>query len=156
VAWSTAITKPSIRMRLVIVALVMVVALRLCRHCGAGVACPSTRGGAMAQPVAAGGRRRRPLTLVALIAATAVYVLSLPFAVVAALMSPMAFDSGQSPAAWAYLGGALSYPIWVVAGLVSAWLFYRRRRERASMVALLLPLLGSPLVAVAAALLLGR
>ena len=109
----------------------------------------------MAQP-AAGGGRRRPWTLVVLVGATIVYIVSLPFAVVAALMSPMAFDSGQSPAAWAYLGGALSYPLLVVAALIAAWVLYRRRRHRACLVVLLVPLVGAPLLAGVAALTLGR
>lgn len=109
----------------------------------------------MAQPQATGGTRR-PWTLVVLVAATIVYVSSLPFAVVAALFSPMAFDSGASPAAWAYLGGALSYPLLVVAALITAWLLYRRRRHRACLVVLLVPLVGAPLLAVVAALALGR
>ena len=110
----------------------------------------------MAQPATTSDKRRRPLTLVVLVIATVVYLLTLPFAVVAALMSPMAFDSGQSPAAWAYLGGALSYPVLVVATLLAAWLLYRRRRYRACLSVLLVPLVGAPLVAGAAALVLGR
>lgn len=110
----------------------------------------------MAQPAATGGRGRRPLTLVVLVVATVLYLLSLPFAVVAALMSPMAFDSGQSPAAWAYLGGALSYPLLVVAALIASWLLYRRRRHRGCLVVLLAPLIVTPLVAGASALAFGR
>ena len=110
----------------------------------------------MAQPTSSGDKRRRPLTLVVLVVATAIYLLTLPFALAAALMSPMAFDSGESPAAWAYLGGALSYPVLVVATLIAAWLLYRRRRHRGCLVVLLVPLVGAPLVAGAAALAFGR
>jgi len=94
--------------------------------------------------------------LVALVVATCVYALRLPLAVLAALVSPMAFDSGDSPAAWVYLGLALSYPVLVIAALIAAWLLYRRRRYRASLVVLLLPLLGAPLLAAVAAVTLGR
>ncbi len=109
----------------------------------------------MAQP-AATGAKGRSRTLVALILATAVYGVSLPFAVVAALFSPMAFDSGESPAAWAYLGGALSYPLLVVTALIAAWLLYARRRHRPCLLVLLVPLLGTPLLAALAAFTLGR
>ena len=109
----------------------------------------------MAQP-AAGGGSRRPWTLVVLCAATVIYVITLPFALVSALVSPVVFDSGASPAAWAYVGGVLSYPVLVVVSLIAAWLLYRRRRHRACLVLLLVPLVGAPLLALLTALLWGR
>ena len=101
-------------------------------------------------------KRRRRWALAVLVPATLIYLLTLPLGVIAALMSPMAFDSGQSPAAWAYLAGALAYLLLVVVALVGAWLLFRRASYRAAMLVLLLPLLGTPLVAAAAALTLGR
>ena len=114
----------------------------------------------MAQPATTSAttsaRRRRPWTFVALLGATVVYVVSLPFAILAAMMSPMAFDSGESPAAWALLGAALGYPFLAVATVIVAWVFYARGRYRAALLVLLVPLLGTPLIATAAALTLGR
>src|SRR5689334_4442710 len=96
----------------------------------------------MVEPTEGEGRVRRPVALVVLVLASTIYGSSLPFAVVASLMSPVAFHGGQSPVAWAYLGGALSYPILVVTTLVAGWLLYRRQRYRAALVVLLVPLLG--------------
>jgi hypothetical protein len=101
-------------------------------------------------------KRRRRWALAVLVPATVIYLLSLPLGVAAALMAPMAFDSGQSPAAWAYLAGSLAYLFLVVTALISAWLLFRRARYRAAMLVLLLPPLGTPVVAGAAAVALGR
>jgi hypothetical protein len=109
----------------------------------------------MAQPAAAGGGRRRPWPLVVLFGATVIYGLTLPFAIVSAVVTPFALDS-DSPAVWAYLGGVLSYPVLVVVSLLAGWTLYRARRYRASLLVLLIPLLGSPLLAAFAALTLGR
>jgi hypothetical protein len=105
---------------------------------------------------AAGEAKRRRVAFVVLVLSTIVYAVSLPFAVVVALMSPIAFRAGASPASWAYLGGALGYLLLVVVTLVLAWVLYRRRRHRACLVVLLLPLVGAPILAVVAALALGR
>jgi hypothetical protein len=110
----------------------------------------------MVEPGQAADKRRRRVALVVLVVGTALYLVSLPFALVAAIMAPMAFDSGESPAAWAYLAGVLAYLFLVVVALLSGWLLFRRRRHRAAMAVLLLPPLGAPLVAATAALTLGR
>ncbi len=108
----------------------------------------------MAQPAAEGGTRR-PWTLVVLVVATAIYAVTLPFALVSALVSPVVFDS-DSPAVWAYVGGVLSYPVLVVVSLIAAWALYRASRHRACLVVLLIPLVGAPLLAAFAALTFGR
>lgn len=108
----------------------------------------------MAQPQAAGGTRR-PWTLVVLVVATAIYAVTLPFAIVSAVVTPWALDS-DSPVVWAYLGGALSYPVLVVVSLLGGWALYRAQRYRACLVVLLIPLIGSPLLAAFAALTFGR
>ena len=110
----------------------------------------------MPEPAARSDKGQRRLALVVLVVASVVYGITLPFAGLAALMSPMAFDSGASPASWAFLGGAVSYPLFVVGSVTAAWFLYRRRRHRASMIVLLAPVVGAPLCAGIAALVLGR
>jgi hypothetical protein len=110
----------------------------------------------MPEPATRSDKGQRRLALVALVVATVIYGISLPFAGLAAMMSPLAFGDGATPASWAFLGGAISYPLLVIGSLVSAWVLYRRRRHRASMIALLAPIVGAPLCAGVAALVLGR
>ena len=109
----------------------------------------------MVEPSGVDKRQRRVARLV-LIAGSLVYLLSLPPAVMAAFMSPMAFDSGESPGAWAFLAGCVAYPLLVVAALIAAWVLFARQRHRAAMFSLLLPVVGTPVAAGVAAVTLGR
>lgn len=106
----------------------------------------------MAEPAVGGDKQQRRLAMVVLVLATVIYAVTLPFAAMAALMMPMAFDSGESPVAWAYLGAAICYPLLVVVTLIACWVLFGRQRYRGAMIVLLLPLLGTPLAAGIAAL----
>jgi hypothetical protein len=84
-----------------------------------------------------GGARRA--TLVYLIVATIAEGLSLVPAGLGVLMSPMAFDSGVSRAAWSFVGIVLAYPVLVLIGLTGAWIAYTRHRHRGAVLFTLLP-----------------
>jgi hypothetical protein len=56
--------------------------------------------------------------------------LSLVIWLVMAGMSVMAFDSGVSAEAWAFVIVVWSYPILPVGFLIGAWIAYRRRRNK--------------------------
>ncbi|MFP5287984.1 MAG: hypothetical protein ACLGI9_19765 [Thermoanaerobaculia bacterium] len=100
-----------------------------------------------AQPVPAPARRSRGV-LIYLIVATILFGLSLLPAAMAAMMSPMAFDAGESPEAWALVLLTLSYPVLVLLGLLVAWILYARRAYRTAIAFSLLPLLNVAALAV--------
>jgi sterol desaturase/sphingolipid hydroxylase (fatty acid hydroxylase superfamily) len=85
-------------------------------------------------------RSRRPAVLVLLTIASVVWIVSLAPAAAALLMSPMAFDSGESPEAWAMIWILLSYPVSVLVSLAGSWWAYARRRHRGALLFALLPL----------------
>ena len=45
-------------------------------------------------------------------------------------MSVMAFDSGQSPAAWTFVLTIWAYPIFPLVMVIGAWIAYARRANR--------------------------
>jgi hypothetical protein len=100
-----------------------------------------------AQPAPAPARRSRGV-LIYLIVATIVFGLSLLPAAMAAMMSPMAFDSGESPEAWTLVLLVWSYPVLVLVGLLVAWILYASRAYRTAIAFSLLPLLGVAALAV--------
>ncbi len=104
----------------------------------------------MTEALAEGETRRRRLALWVLLGSTVVYGLALPLAVALLLMSPFLFVSaphGDSPAAWAYLGGALGYLVLAVATVVTGWVLFRLRRYRMAVAVQVVPLLATPLAA---------
>ena len=42
----------------------------------------------------------------------------------------MAFDSGVTPEAWAFVIAVWSYPIWPVAFAIASWIAYARKKDR--------------------------
>ena len=44
-------------------------------------------------------------------------------------LSVMAFDSGESPQAWAFVIVVWSYPIFPIAMVIGAWIAYKRRKN---------------------------
>jgi hypothetical protein len=91
---------------------------------------------------------RRRGTLVFLIVATIVFGLSLLPAAMFVLVSPMAFDSGESKEAWTFVLAVWAYPVLVLVGLIAAWIFYAVRLYRTAVVFSLLPLLDVAFLAV--------
>jgi hypothetical protein len=85
--------------------------------------------------------RARTRTLVYLIVATIAEGLSLVPAAMGVIMSPMAFDSGVSRAAWSFVGIVLAYPVLVLIGLTGAWIAYKRHRHRGAILFTLVPAL---------------
>ena len=57
-------------------------------------------------------------------------LLSLIFWLVIAGLSVMAFDSGVSAEAWAFVIAVWSYPIWPIGFAIAAWITYARKRDR--------------------------
>ncbi|NJC96514.1 MAG: hypothetical protein C3F07_07865 [Anaerolineales bacterium] len=55
---------------------------------------------------------------------------SLLFWLVMAGLSVMAFDSGESPEAWAFVIAVWSYPIWPLGCSIAAWIAYARKKDR--------------------------
>jgi small-conductance mechanosensitive channel len=60
-------------------------------------------------------------------------------------MSPMIFDSGESPTAWAVFSAIWAMPIILIAGLVIGWIGFARNAR--GIVGLGIALAGFPLVA---------
>ena len=94
-----------------------------------------------AQPAPAPASRTRGVRIY-LIIATIVFGLSLLPAALAVLVSPMAFDAGESREAWAFVITVWTYPVLVLLGLLGAWILYARRAYRAAIAFSLLPLLA--------------
>jgi hypothetical protein len=67
--------------------------------------------------------------LIWLIVSQLLAVASLFFWLVMAGLSVMAFDSGESPQAWAFVITVWSYPILPIALAIGAWIAYARRKN---------------------------
>lgn len=67
--------------------------------------------------------------LVWLIVSQVLAVASLLLWLVVAGLSVMAFDSGETPQAWAFVITVWSYPIFPIVMAIGAWIAYRRRRN---------------------------
>lgn len=74
-------------------------------------------------------RSRKPI-LIWLIVSQLLALASLVFWLVVAGLSVMAFDSGVTAQAWAFVIAIWSYPIWPVAFAIAAWIAYARKRDR--------------------------
>ncbi len=74
-------------------------------------------------------RSRTPI-LIWLIASQVLALLSLIFWLVVAGLSVMAFDSGVSTEAWAFVIAVWSYPVWPIAFAIAAWIAYARKKDR--------------------------
>jgi len=73
-------------------------------------------------------KSRRGL-LIWLIVSQILAVASLLFWLLVAATSVMAFDSGQTPQAWAFVITVWSYPIFPIAMAIGAWIAYARRKN---------------------------
>lgn len=89
--------------------------------------------------VTAGSSRGRRRTRIALIVITVLWVLALLPAGAFALMSPFAFDSGTSDAAWRVFVGLIAMPFVLVFSTIIAWILFALKKHRASILAALLP-----------------
>ena len=72
---------------------------------------------------------RKPI-LIWLIISQVLALASLVFWLLIAGLSVMAFDSGVTAEAWAFVIAIWSYPIWPLAFAIAAWIAYARRRDR--------------------------
>ena len=95
----------------------------------------------IAQPVQPVPEKGRGTTKVLLIVATVLYGLSLLPAAMMVLMSPMMFDSGESPKLWTIFGLVVGYPVLVLLTLVVAWVLFVKKKYRAALIVSLLPIL---------------
>lgn len=74
-------------------------------------------------------RSRKPI-LIWLIVSQILALISLFFWLVIAGLSVMAFDSGVTAGAWAFVIAVWSYPIWPLGFAIAAWIAYARKRDR--------------------------
>ena len=72
----------------------------------------------------------RRATLIWLIVSQLLALASLFFWLFAAGISVMAFDSGATPEAWAFVIAVWSYPIWPIIFTIAAWMAYARKKDR--------------------------
>lgn len=72
---------------------------------------------------------RKPI-LIWLIVSQLLALASLVFWLLVAGLSVMAFDSGVTAEAWAFVIAVWSYPIWPIVFTIAAWIAYARRRDR--------------------------
>lgn len=72
---------------------------------------------------------RKPI-LIWLIISQVLALASLIFWLLIAGLSVMAFDSGVTPEAWAFVIAVWSYPIWPVAFAIASWIAYARKKDR--------------------------
>jgi hypothetical protein len=72
---------------------------------------------------------RKPI-LIWLIISQLLAALSLLVWLLVAGLSVMAFDSGVTPEAWAFVIAVWSYPVWPVAFAIASWIAYARRKDR--------------------------
>lgn len=63
----------------------------------------------------------------------------LPWLIMAGL-AVMAFDSGFSPQAAAFVGAIWSYPLLPIGAAIVSWFFYAKRRMRAAAIATSIPM----------------
>lgn len=74
---------------------------------------------------------RQPI-LIWLIISQLLALASLFFWLVMAGLSVMAFDSGESPQAWAFVITVWAYPIWPIIFTIASWIAYVRKKDRAA------------------------
>lgn len=74
---------------------------------------------------------RKPI-LIWLIVSQLLALGSLLFWLVMAGLSVMAFDSGESPQAWAFVMAVWSYPIWPIVFAIASWISYARKKDKAA------------------------
>lgn len=72
---------------------------------------------------------RKPI-LIWLIVSQLIALASLVFWLLIAGLSVMAFDSGVTAEAWAFVITVWSYPIWPVVFAIAAWIAYARKKDR--------------------------
>jgi hypothetical protein len=70
--------------------------------------------------------------LIWLIVSQLLAVASLLFWLVMAGLSVMAFDSGESPQAWAFVIAVWSYPIFPIVMAIGAWIAFAKRKNALS------------------------
>lgn len=86
-------------------------------------------------------RRLRRICLATLITTTALFALSLIPAGAMIVMSPMAFDSGETPAIWRAVLILWAYPFVVILAIAGSWILFALRRYKLAIWFSLLPLL---------------
>lgn len=69
-------------------------------------------------------------TLIWLIVSQLLALASLFFWLLVAGLSVMAFDSGESPEAWAFVITVWSYPVWPLGFGIASWIAYARKKNR--------------------------
>jgi len=74
-----------------------------------------------------------------LVVGSILYLLALPVAVVVAMMSPMASDSGLTTGAQLFIFTAMTFPVAIVLGPILAWIAYVSGWNRTGWALLLLP-----------------
>jgi hypothetical protein len=79
--------------------------------------------------------------LIAMIVASVVYGIALPFTVMAAMFSPMASDSGVNTGVWIFIITMMTLPVAILAAVIAGWIFYATRMPRLMWVAIAFPLL---------------
>ncbi|MGQ0559180.1 MAG: hypothetical protein ACT4OE_06290 [Sphingosinicella sp.] len=84
----------------------------------------------------------------ALVAATILYLVALPFSTMMVMMMPMASDSGLDWRVWLFTEAALTFPVALVLCPVLGWVAYAKRWNRTGWIVVALPLLW-PLILVA-------
>ena len=72
----------------------------------------------------------RKLILIWLVASQLLALASLVFWLLIAGLSVMAFDSGVTAGAWAFVIAVWSYPLWPIVFAIAAWIAYARKRDR--------------------------
>jgi hypothetical protein len=84
---------------------------------------------------------RRPRLFWSLVAATAIYLMALPIAAVAAMMSPMAADSGLTAAVWVFIVAAVTLPFSLLLCPIVGWVAYWRKWDRTAWAAIAVPII---------------
>lgn len=72
---------------------------------------------------------RKPI-LIWLIVSQLIALASLVFWLLIAGLSVMAFDSGVTAEAWAFVITVWLYPIWPIVFAIAAWIAYARKKDR--------------------------
>jgi hypothetical protein len=86
-------------------------------------------------------RKRRGICLATLITTSALFGLSLIPAAAMIVMSPMAFDSGETATIWRAVLLLWAYPFVVIAAIAGSWILFALRRYKFAIWFSLLPLL---------------
>jgi hypothetical protein len=86
-------------------------------------------------------RKLRRICLATLITTSVLFGLSLIPAVAMIIMSPMAFDSGQTATIWRAVLLLCAYPFVVIAAIAGSWILFALRRYKFAIWLSLLPLL---------------